>query len=55
MTSVDQAEAEYRDALMVGWPEGILRIARYISVDVGEMRYMRSFRNSGYAVYILLW
>ncbi|KAF6021915.1 hypothetical protein EB796_019778 [Bugula neritina] len=52
---VDQAEAEYRDALMVGWPEGILRIARYISVDVGEMRYMRSFRNSGYAVYILLW
>lgn len=40
---------------MRGWPMGILKIARYISVDMGEMRYMRNFRSGGYAVWILLW
>lgn len=55
LSTVHQAEEEYREALMSGWPIGILKIARYISVDMGEMRYMRDFRSSGYAVWVLLW
>ncbi|XP_067943801.1 dual oxidase maturation factor 2-like [Watersipora subatra] len=52
---VDQAEKEYQEALMSGWPAEILRLARYVSADMQRMRYMRSFRWSGYAAKIVLW
>lgn len=53
--TVDQAEKEYREAMIQGWPLGLLRMAHYMSLDVGGMRYMRAFRWSGYSVYIMLW
>ena len=52
---VDQAEKEYKQALLIGWPLGVLKIAHYLSMDMGGMQYMRAFRWSGYITYILLW